>query len=83
MVEVAPVDVPLGAELDWKGAGRPTDAPLRGSHVLLRAIEPSADAEPLYEASRDPSLWTYLPDGPYEDPGQLRAMLVAARRSQA
>jgi RimJ/RimL family protein N-acetyltransferase len=46
--------------------------------VLLRPVDPAADAEPLYEVSRDPGIWTYLFDGPYESVEALRASLEAA-----
>ncbi len=53
--------------------------------MLLRSIDPSSDAEPLYTASHlpegDPSIWTYLPDGPYESPDHLRRMLAWAETS--
>src|ERR1700689_5186772 len=69
----------LGEEVDWSPAQRPAGAPLRGAHVLVRPIEPDADAEPLFAASHpadgDRSIWTYLPDGPDESPEQLRGAL--------
>jgi RimJ/RimL family protein N-acetyltransferase len=49
--------------------------------VLLRPIDAANDAEALYAVSHppegDPAIWTYLPDGPYESPAHLRAMLAA------
>jgi RimJ/RimL family protein N-acetyltransferase len=55
---------------------------LRGSHVLLRPVDAATDAEPLYAVSHlpdgDPAIWTYLPDGPYENPDRLRQMLAWA-----
>src|SRR5947208_2628611 len=69
------VDQPLGEALDWTPARRPERTELRGSHVLLRPVDPAADAEPLYAASTDPAHWTYLPDGPYESPSHLEQML--------
>jgi RimJ/RimL family protein N-acetyltransferase len=81
-----PDELPLGAQLDWTAAEPPTTAPLRGEHVLLRAVEPELDSEPLYAASHpaqgEATLWTYLPDGPYDDPEQLREMLGHARDSR-
>jgi RimJ/RimL family protein N-acetyltransferase len=54
---------------------------MRGAHVLLRPLDPDVDAEPLYAVSHlplgDPTIWTYLPDGPYESVEQLRSMLTA------
>jgi RimJ/RimL family protein N-acetyltransferase len=47
--------------------------------VVLRAIEPAQDAEPLYQASHaptgDPRIWTYLYDGPYPDLESFRRAL--------
>jgi RimJ/RimL family protein N-acetyltransferase len=70
---------PLGERLDWTGAGLPASGELRGRTVLLRPVDPAADAGPLFRASHppdgDPTIWTYLPDGPYESEGQLREKL--------
>jgi RimJ/RimL family protein N-acetyltransferase len=75
----------LGEAVDWGGARAPVRAPLQGAHVLVRPLEPAADAEPLFAASHppdgDPAIWTYLPDGPYESAEQLRAMLTWASTS--
>lgn len=56
------------------------------AHVLLRPLDPAADATPLYAAShpprRDGATWTYLPDGPYDNPdalGQTLAWEATAR----
>jgi RimJ/RimL family protein N-acetyltransferase len=72
-------DLPLGEELEWTPALEPSSTPLRGSRLLLRPFVPDVDAEPLYRLSHlpdgDPSIWTYLPDGPYESPAHLRQML--------
>lgn len=80
-----PADLPLGEELDWKPVQRPARTPLRGSHVLVRPVEPEADAGPLFAVSHppdgDPAIWTYLPDGPYESADHLRRMLGWAARS--
>src|SRR2546421_7967829 len=81
-----PTEPPLGAKLDWTPVQRPTRAPLLGSHVLLRPVDPAADAGPLYEVSHppdgDPAIWTYLPDGPYDGPPDLRQMLNWAQTSE-
>src|SRR3954453_18548908 len=71
----------IGHVLEWTPAQRPGRTQLRGSHVLLRPVDPQADAEPLYSASRDPGNWTYLPDGPYHSPGELERMLSWAEGS--
>jgi RimJ/RimL family protein N-acetyltransferase len=59
---------------------------LRGAHALLRPVDPRRDAEPLYAVSHAPegdeAIWTYLPDGPYESPQQLRRMLASVENSE-
>ncbi len=59
---------------------------LRGTHVLLRPIDPALDAEPLYAVSHlpagDPAIWTYLPDGPYDSPEQMQGMLAWAASAE-
>jgi RimJ/RimL family protein N-acetyltransferase len=54
--------------------------------VLLRPVEAVTDAAPLYEVSHppdgDPAIWTYLPDGPYDDAEHLRRMLEWAETSE-
>jgi RimJ/RimL family protein N-acetyltransferase len=77
-----PVERPLGEKVDWTEAREPGREPLRGSHVLLRPVEAAIDAEPLYRISHppdgDPAIWTYLPDGPYQSPEDLRQALAWA-----
>jgi RimJ/RimL family protein N-acetyltransferase len=72
--------LPLGEEVSWTPARRPGDESLRGAHVLVRPIAAADDAQALFAASHpadgDRSIWTYLPDGPYESPEQLREMLA-------
>jgi RimJ/RimL family protein N-acetyltransferase len=74
---------PVGEDVDWRPAKRPERTELRGTHVLLRRLDPDRDAEALYAQSHpplaDPGLWTYLPNGPYRDPAELQdALRVAA-----
>jgi RimJ/RimL family protein N-acetyltransferase len=72
----------LGDPIDWSPVSTPTGRPLRGRAVLLRPLVPDVDAEPLYSVSHlpagDPTIWTYLPDGPYETPDHLRGTLAWA-----
>jgi RimJ/RimL family protein N-acetyltransferase len=79
-------ELPLGEKLDWTPVGAPARAEMRGSRVLLRPVDPVTDAQPLYAASHppdgDPSIWTYLPDGPYESPEHLQTMLGWASKSE-
>jgi RimJ/RimL family protein N-acetyltransferase len=73
----------VGEDVDWRSARRPGRSELRGTHVLLRPLDPDRDAEALYAQSHppaaDPGLWAYLPNGPYRDSAELRdALRVAA-----
>jgi RimJ/RimL family protein N-acetyltransferase len=81
-----PIDLPLGEELDWKPVQRPGRVSLRGAHVLVRPVDATGDAGPLFTLSHapdgDPSIWTYLPDGPYESADRLREMLMWAETAQ-
>jgi RimJ/RimL family protein N-acetyltransferase len=85
VVVAVPIELPVGAQVDFAPVRRPLHMPLRGSHVLLRPVAAATDAEPLYAVSHspdgDPSIWTYLPDGPYDNPDHLRQMLAWAETS--
>jgi RimJ/RimL family protein N-acetyltransferase len=76
----APIDLPLGEELDWEPVPRPARVSLRGAHILVRPVDAESDAVPLFSLSHppdgDPAIWTYLLDGPYESPDHLRQMLT-------
>lgn len=78
--------LPLGAEVDWTPVGQPDRSSLAGRYVLLRPVDAAADAQPLFSASHpplgDPSIWTYLPDGPYDSVDHLREMLRWAESSE-
>jgi RimJ/RimL family protein N-acetyltransferase len=79
------LEAPLGRELDWKPVAPPPRRPLRGANVVLRPVDAALDAEPLYAVSHqpagDPSIWTYLADGPYEDAEHLRRALTTTETS--
>jgi RimJ/RimL family protein N-acetyltransferase len=70
----------LGEPVSFRPPPRPARTALRGRHVLVRPLEPDADAEALYAASHPPggdrSIWTYLPTEPYENPAAMREALV-------
>jgi RimJ/RimL family protein N-acetyltransferase len=78
-----PTKMPLGDPVDFKPVPRPGREPLRGRHVLVRPLNADADADALYAVSHppdgDPSVWTYLPDGPYSSAAHLRRMLTWAQ----
>lgn len=75
-------DNALGAQIDWRPVPRPARDPLRGRLILLRPVDPTTDARPLYEISHpplgDPSIWTYLFEGPYESMEVLKERLASA-----
>jgi RimJ/RimL family protein N-acetyltransferase len=81
-----PSELPLGPHVRWTAVKPPRRGPLRGSHVLLRPVDAALDAEPLFAVSHlpdgDPAIWTYLPDGPYESPEQMREALAWAERAE-
>jgi RimJ/RimL family protein N-acetyltransferase len=68
--------LPLGEPVDWSPVAAPAGELLRGERVLLRPFDPVADAEALHAAARDdPTIWAYLPIGPFEDSADLRGIL--------
>jgi RimJ/RimL family protein N-acetyltransferase len=73
-------DAPLGDRLDWHGASPAQRVTLLGRYVQVRPVNAAADAEPLYSVSHpplgDPAIWTYLFDGPFESPEELRRYLA-------
>jgi RimJ/RimL family protein N-acetyltransferase len=85
-VSSVPNDLPLGEKLNWEHAETPRRTVLRGSHILVRPLDAANDAAPLFSLSHppdgDPTIWTYLPDGPYGSPDDLRQMLHWAETSE-
>jgi RimJ/RimL family protein N-acetyltransferase len=79
------IELPVGPEVSFKPVARPAREPLQGGHVLLRPLA-ADDADELYEGTHPPradgSVWTYMSDGPYADPGDLRAALITAEASE-
>ena len=49
--------------------------------MAVRPLDAQSDHEALFEAGRDPEIWTYLPYGPYGDADALLAELAAFERS--
>lgn len=76
---------PLGKPVVFRPPPPPARTSLPGRCVLVRPLEPDTDAEPLYAASHPPdggrSIWTYLPDGPYETFEAMREALLAQTAS--
>ena len=54
--------------------------------MLLRSVEPENDAEPLFFLSHlpegDAAIWTYLPNGPFENLASFHSMLTSAASSK-
>jgi RimJ/RimL family protein N-acetyltransferase len=73
-------DLPVGPELRWSPVRPPGREPLHGDHVLLRPLR-AMDADDLYAATHapqgDPSVWTYMSDGPYAGVDEMRRALLA------
>jgi RimJ/RimL family protein N-acetyltransferase len=80
-----PKALPVGPEVSRTPAQPPGRDPLNGDHVLLRPLL-AADAEDLYAGTHpphgDPSVWTYMPDGPYAGVDELRRALIATEASE-
>jgi RimJ/RimL family protein N-acetyltransferase len=70
---------PIGKPMAFGGATPAVHTELKGRLVSLRPIDPANDATALYAASHaptgDPTIWTYLYDGPYPDLESFRASL--------
>jgi RimJ/RimL family protein N-acetyltransferase len=76
-------DLPLGEPVDWSPAVAPPGEVLRGERVLLRPFDPPADAGPLHAATKDdPTLWAYLPIGPFATSEDLRAVITAEAEAE-
>jgi RimJ/RimL family protein N-acetyltransferase len=75
------VEQPVGDPVEWAPVASPRRAKLRGRYVLLRPVDPAVDTEPLYAVSHppdgDPSVWTYIPHGPYAEVADFRRTLEA------
>ncbi|MBS1886433.1 MAG: GNAT family N-acetyltransferase [Actinobacteria bacterium] len=72
---------PVGEGVDWRGAKVPEKVELGGRTVVLRPVDPAGDVGSLFRESHppdgDPSIWTYLAEGPYGDVEEMRAKIVA------
>ena len=74
---------PVGELTNFTGVTPPEPTELNGTQVILRPIDPDTDAEGLYRVSHppagDPTIWTYLYDGPYPDLESFRRGLEGQR----
>lgn len=72
--------LPIGSPVPPTEPRAPSRAPLTGTHVHLRPIEPTADTAPLFSCShgtpKHDALWTYLPYGPFPDAETMQGWLV-------
>jgi RimJ/RimL family protein N-acetyltransferase len=70
---------PLGEPIDFTGAATPARIEHRGRYTVLRPLRVEEDAPLLYAASHaptgDPTVWTYLYEGPFPDLETYRATL--------
>jgi len=71
-----------GNRVEMLPSGRaPERCVLEGRLVILEPMDARRHAEPLYHASHDTAdarqIWTYLPDGPFENPATFTAWLAA------
>jgi RimJ/RimL family protein N-acetyltransferase len=77
---------PLGEPVAFTPPPPPARVALPGRYVLVRPLDPASDAEALYAASHPPvgdlAIWTYLPDGPYDNAQAMREALVASAASE-
>ncbi len=55
---------------------------LEGRHVRIVPLDAAAHAAALYAGSKEPSLWTYLFNGPYTDEAEFRAWLEGREKSE-
>src|SRR4051794_24163500 len=65
--------------IDWTPVRPPAPSRLAGRYVALRPVQ-EEDAQPLFAASGDEAIWTYLMYGPYESVDGMRARLAEIGR---
>jgi RimJ/RimL family protein N-acetyltransferase len=79
--------LPVGEPVEDGPARLPERRPLAGRYVSLESVDPTGHGEALWRAAHDGSaeaidLWTYMPYGPFEDAGRMRAWLEEVAPSQ-
>ena len=71
--------VTVGASaLEWKGAMQPVPAVIRGTYCRLEPLHAAIHAAQLFEAnaaSRNGTMWTHLPYGPFHTLDEYRAWI--------
>ena len=77
---------PIGAALPgWAGCVPPGEAPLIGHYCQIEPIDPERHAESLfaaYQEDKEGRVWTYMPDGPFDDFATFAAWLSATAVSR-
>jgi RimJ/RimL family protein N-acetyltransferase len=79
--------LPVGEPVEDGAARLPERRPLAGRYVSLEPVDPTGHGEALWRAAHDGSaeaidLWTYMPYGPFEGAGRMRAWLEEVAPSQ-
>lgn len=75
----------ISADLgDWVPPKMPNHAALTGTRVRLEPLHRSQHAIPLFHefATADPSLWTYMPLGPFVDAAELGQLIDAMNHNR-
>ena len=76
---MAPLDLPVGPHVPDITAAALPKAPPAGKFVLLRPLEPAADAPGLFAVShgspQHDAIWTYLAYGPFADAAAMETWL--------
>ncbi len=78
------LDQPIGAAVPgWSPRPRPPRTAMAGRFCTIEPLDPERHAAQLFAAyaeDREDRIWTYLPRGPYESPGEYRSWAEAACR---
>jgi RimJ/RimL family protein N-acetyltransferase len=71
--------LPIGSPVPPTELRAPSPTSFTGSHVHLRPVDPTADADPLFACSHGSphhdAIWTYLAYGPFPDAGTMQGWL--------
>ena len=82
---MASAATPLGEPIDYVRPPRPEPVELHGRYVVLRPLDPTADAVELFACSHPPdgdtAIWAYLFEGPFASADEMLLALQASLRS--
>lgn len=74
-----------GAKVSWKPVAPPDRVVLSGRHVRVEPLRAAVHAPDLYRAAHgsgaDPELWSYMPNGPFDNEASFLADLTAREAS--